>query len=260
VAVRDIAPATRADVALARALELRGEDIASCAAIGEHGLQLLQTLRPGGPLNVMTHCNAGWLATISWGTALAPIYKAHAAGIGVHVWVSETRPRNQGMYLTAWELRRAGVPCTIVADNSCGRLLQRGEVDCVIVGSDRTAVNGDVCNKIGTYLKALAARANGVPFYVALPESTVDWSCAGGEAIPVEDRDELEVLSITGVNPAGDIHTVDLAGPGGRAHNPAFDVTPAGLVDALVTEHGVFEASPAGMEALRAQICSSRPI
>jgi methylthioribose-1-phosphate isomerase len=258
--VCELEPAARADAALAIAMRLRAEDIAHCAAIGEHGLRLFQALKPAGPLNVMTHCNAGWLATIAWGTALAPVYKAHAAGMAVHVWVSETRPRNQGMNLTAWELQRAGVPYTIVADNSCGRLLQCGEVDCVIVGSDRTAANGDVCNKIGTYLKALGARACGVPFYVALPESTVDWSCADGEAIPIEDRDELEVLTMSGVDTAGEVRTVGLACPGGRARNPAFDVTPAGLVDALVTEHGVFETTGDGMAALRAQIFSSSPI
>src|SRR5690606_18595366 len=163
--------------------------------------------------------------------------------IPVHVWVSETRPRNQGTNLTAWELHRAGVPCTIVTDNSCGQLMRQGRVDCVIVGSDRTAANGDVCNKVGTYLKALAARANNIPFYVALPESTIDWSCPGGEQIPIEERDESEVLRIAGLDAAGELREVNLAAAHSRALNPAFDVTPAELVSALITEHGNFEAS-----------------
>ena len=250
-AVRELEPGERADAALAKALSLRREDIAHCSRIGEHGLQLLQALQVDGTLNIMTHCNAGWLATIQWGTALAPVYKAHAAGITVHVWVSETRPRNQGMNLTAWELQRAGVPCTVIADNSCGQLMRQGLVDCVIVGSDRTAANGDVCNKIGTYLKALAAHANDVPFYVALPESTIDWSCPRGEEIPIEERDGAEVLTIAGLDAAGEVREVNLAAAGSRALNPAFDVTPAHLVTALVTEHGSVEASPEGLGRLR---------
>ncbi|MBT4521865.1 MAG: S-methyl-5-thioribose-1-phosphate isomerase, partial [Halieaceae bacterium] len=197
--VRQLPSDQWSDAALARADSLRVADIENCSRIGDHGLELLRQLAAesdGNRLNIMTHCNAGWLATIQWGTALAPIYKAHAAGIPVHVWVSETRPRNQGMYLTAWELQRAGVPYTIVVDNSCGLLLQQGEVDCVIVGSDRTAANGDVCNKIGTYMKALAAQANGVPFYVALPASTIDWACPSGGSIPIERRDGGEVLTV----------------------------------------------------------------
>jgi methylthioribose-1-phosphate isomerase len=208
----------------------------------------------------MTHCNAGWLAAVEWGTALAPIYKAHAAGQAVHVWVSETRPRNQGMNLTAWELQRAGVPCTLVADNSCGQLLRRGAVDCVLVGSDRTAANGDVCNKIGTYLKALAARANHIPFYVALPEATIDWQCANGDEIPIEVRDADELLAVSGVDSSGQLQQLRLGAAGSRGHNPAFDITPAALVDALVTEHGSFDASPAGLQRLRAQMDSSRPM
>jgi len=259
-AVSGLPAAQRADAALAKALLLRAQDIANCGRIGEHGLELLRALQTSGPLQVMTHCNAGWLATVEWGTALAPVYKAHAAGIAVHVWVSETRPRNQGMNLTAWELQRAGVPCTIVTDNSCGQLLRRRAVDCVLVGSDRTAANGDVCNKIGTYLKALAARASGIPFYALLPESTIDWDCAGGDDIPIEERGEEEVLAMTGMDAGGRIHQLRLAGAGSRAHNPAFDVTPAGLVSALVTEHGSFEASPAGLARLRVQISSSSPM
>jgi methylthioribose-1-phosphate isomerase len=253
-AVRELEPARRAEAALDQALALRREDIVNCARIGEQGLQLLRALRVDGTLNIMTHCNAGWLATIQWGTALAPIYKAVAAGIPVHVWVSETRPRNQGMNLTAWELQRAEVPYTIVADNSCGQLMREGRVDCVLVGSDRTAANGDVCNKVGTYLKALAARANDVPFYVALPESTIDWSCASGARIPIEERDEAEILTIAGMDAAGEMREVNLAAPGSRALNPAFDITPAELVSALVTEHGSFAASPDGLARLRAAL------
>ena len=259
-AVAELDPAGRAGAALAEAQALRASDIANCSRIGEHGLQLLRGLKPKGPLNIMTHCNAGWLATIEWGTALAPVYKAHNAGIEVHVWVSETRPRNQGMHLTAWELQRAGVPCTVITDSSCGQLMRRGAVDCVLVGSDRTAANGDVCNKIGTYLKALAARANGIPFYVTLPESTIDWHCASGDDIPIEERDAAEVLTLTGLDSAGQPQALQLAGRETHAFNPAFDVTPASLVTALVTEHGCIDASPAGLARLRAQISSSSPM
>ena len=204
-AVSPLAAPERAAAALALAHRLRAEDIANCARIGEQGLALLAPLQRGERLNVMTHCNAGWLATVRWGTALAPVYKAHAAGLPVHVWVSETRPRNQGASLTAWELQRAGVPYTVVADNACGHLMQCGEVDCVIVGSDRTAANGDVCNKVGTYLKALAAREAGVPFFVALPESTIDWSCDSGAAIPIELREAAEVLGMAGLEGWGSV-------------------------------------------------------
>ena len=259
--VRALPPVRRYRAALDTALALRRADIASCARIGEHGLRLLQRLELARPVNIMTHCNAGWLATVAWGTALAPVYKARAAGVAVHVWVSETRPRNQGMNLTAWELQRAGVPCTVVVDNSCGQLLQRGLVDCVLVGSDRVAANGDVCNKIGTYLKALAARANQVPFYVALPISTIDWQCPAGEQIPIENRDAAEVLSIAGRDAGGATVEVGLAAPGSRALNPAFDVTPAHLVSALITENGIFSADPTGLAPLRAhQVFSSRPM
>ncbi len=250
-AVKSLEPSQRALVALRRALSLREEDIVNCERIGANGLQLLSALNKD-QLNIMTHCNAGWLATVQWGTALAPIYKAHASGIPVHVWVSETRPRNQGTNLTAWELHRAGVPCTIVTDNSCGQLMRQRKVDCVIVGSDRTAANGDVCNKVGTYLKALAARASDIPFYVALPESTIDWSCPSGEQIPIEERDESEVLSIGGLDAAGDYGEVKLAASHSTAFNPAFDVTPADLVAALITEHGNFDASVKGLQQLGA--------
>ena len=249
--VRHIDPTERAGAAREKAQSLRAKDIANCEKIGENGLQLLRTLEVGDCLNIMTHCNAGWLAAVQWGTALAPVYKAHASGIPVHVWVSETRPRNQGTSLTAWELQRAGIPCTIVTDNSCGQLMREGRVDCVIVGSDRTAANGDVGNKVGTYLKALAARASDIPFYVALPESTIDWSCEDGEHIPIEERDESEVLTIAGLDASGEFREVNLAGVESRALNLAFDVTPSDLVVALVTEHGNFEASSDGLQRLR---------
>ena len=250
-AVRPLDPAQRASTALEVAMRLRQEDIANCERIGDHGLQLLQPMQRDTPLNIMTHCNAGWLATVQWGTALAPIYKAHASGIEVHVWVSETRPRNQGTNLTAWELQRAGVPCTLVSDSGCGQLMRQGSVDCVIVGSDRTAANGDVCNKIGTYLKALAARANDIPFYVALPQSTIDWKCASGEGIPIEDRDLSEILSISGRDVDDQLQQLRLADVETNALNQAFDVTPADLVTALITEHGAFDTSESGMAQLR---------
>ena len=240
----------RAGAALACALRLREEDIAACARIGDRGLELLLALPARGPINIMTHCNAGWLATIQWGTALAPIYKAQAQGIPVHVWVSETRPRNQGASLTAWELNRSGVPCTLVADNSSAELMRRGLVDCVLVGSDRTAANGDVCNKVGTALKAMACKQYGVPFYVALPVSTIDTNCASGEDIPIEERDALEVLTATGRDAANQSQEVSLAGEGTRAFNPAFDITPADLVTALVTEQGVVPAGQAEIAGL----------
>jgi len=250
-------PSARAEAALAQARAIRSDDIENCSRIGDFGHGVLKQLidRAGGDrLNVMTHCNAGWLATIRWGTALAPIYKAHEAGLPVHVWVSETRPRNQGAYLTAWELQRAGVPCTIVADNSCGHLMQEGMVDCVIVGSDRTAANGDVCNKIGTYLKALAAQANDVPFYVAVPGSTIDWSCPAGAEIPIEVREDHELLSISGLDAAGEFQKLRLAGAESRGNNPAFDITPSALVSGLITEHGIIEAGSEGLARLRSEL------
>ncbi len=251
---RPLAESRRAQAAFECALALREEDIKNCSRIGEFGLDVLQRLpgsAAGERLNIMTHCNAGWLATVRWGTALAPIYKAHEVGIKVHVWVSETRPRNQGACLTAWELARVGVPCTIVADNSCGYLMRSGEVDAVIVGSDRTAANGDVCNKIGTYLKALAASANGVPFYVAVPESSIDWSCPGGADIPIEVRDSSELLTINGLDHSGQLGSVQLAAPDSRGYNPAFDITPASLISGLITEHGVIAANTRELALLR---------
>ena len=264
--VRDrVAPlprSERAAAAAAAAAAIADEDVAMGAAIGDHGLELLQRLaadRPTGaqgrPLNVLTHCNAGWLATVDWGTALAPIYKAHRAGMAIHVWVDETRPRNQGASLTAFELGQEGVPHTVIADNAGGHLMQHGLVDAVIVGTDRTTRRGDVCNKIGTYLKALAAHDNGVPFYVALPASTIDWSIDDGLAeIPIEARDPREVASIQGRllggPEAGEIASVQLSPDGSAAFNPAFDVTPARLVTALITERGVAEASEGGLRGL----------
>ena len=252
-AVRSLPDTERAGAALATAHELRAADIAVCERIGETGVAELPP-ESGKTLNIMTHCNAGWLATIQWGTALAPIYKAHAQGRAVHVWVSETRPRNQGMNLTAWELQRAGIPCTIVADNSCGLLMQRGEVDCVIVGSDRTAANGDVCNKIGTYLKALAAKAHDIPFYVALPESTIDWHCPSGGEIPIEERGADELLTVLGRDAQGQLQSVICGPPDAKVANPAFDITPAELVTSLLTEYGSFAASEKALAELRKQV------
>ena len=254
--------AERADAARTEAGAIAEEDVAMCEAIGEHGLSLFQQLaaarpaaRQGEPLNVLTHCNAGWLATVDWGTALAPIYKAHRAGLAIHVWVDETRPRNQGASLTAFELGKEGVPHTVIVDNAGGHLMQHGLVDAVIVGTDRTTRRGDVCNKIGTYLKALAAFDNGVPFYVALPSSTIDWSLDDGVAeIPIEARSELEVNHIQGrisAGPAvGEIASVQLTPDGSVGFNPAFDVTPARLVTALITERGVAAATEDGLRGL----------
>jgi methylthioribose-1-phosphate isomerase len=199
---------------------------------------------------VLTHCNAGWLAAVDWGTALAPIYRAHEDGVPIHVWVDETRPRNQGAALTAWELGRHGVPHTVIVDNAGGHLMRQGRVDLCIVGSDRTAANGDVCNKIGTYLKALAAHDNGVPFYVALPSSTVDWSLSSGDDIPIEERDGAEVSRIHGLNAAGELGWVDVLPKGSPPANFGFDVTPARLVTALITEGGICAASPEGLRRL----------
>jgi methylthioribose-1-phosphate isomerase len=197
------------------------------------------------PVRVLTHCNAGWLATVDWGTALAPVYAAHQAGLPVEVWVSETRPRNQGL-LTAWELEQYGIPHTVVADNAAGHLMQRGLVDVCITGTDRTTARGDVCNKIGTYLKALAARESGVPFYAGVPGSSIDWSLEDGAEIPIEERSALEVTSVAGRGADGSLSSVILTGS--AAANPAFDVTPAALVTGLITERGV--CAPAGLRAL----------
>jgi methylthioribose-1-phosphate isomerase len=260
--VQPLPPAERAEAAKAEAVAIADEDVAMCEAIGEHGLAIFQQLaaaRPAErhqePFQVLTHCNAGWLATVDWGTALAPIYKAHRAGLNIHVWVDETRPRNQGASLTAYELGREGVPHTVIVDNAGGHLMQHGQVDAVIVGTDRTTRSGDVCNKIGTYLKALAAHDNGVPFYVALPASTIDWTIADGVAeIPIEARSAAEVTHIQGriaSGPAaGEIANVQLTPDGSDGFNPAFDVTPARLVTALITERGVAAASEQGLQGL----------
>jgi methylthioribose-1-phosphate isomerase len=245
----------RAALAYARAAEICDEDVAICSAIGDHGLALIQAAyeaSPGDePVNILTHCNAGWLATVDWGTALAPIYKAHDLGIPVHVWADETRPRNQGAALTSWELGRHGVSHAVVADNAGGHMMQHGLVDLCITGTDRTTASGDVANKIGTYLKALAAHDNGVPFYVALPSPTIDWTLGDGvRDIPIEQRDQEEVTHISGKTASGDVVSVQLTPDGTPAANHAFDVTPARLVTGLITERGVCPASAEGLAGL----------
>ena len=244
-------PAKRADAAYRRAAEICDEDAEICRRIGENGLGLIRKIKPKGDrINALTHCNAGWLATVDWGTALAPIYQAHNAGIPIHVWVDETRPRNQGASLTAWELAKHGVPHTVIADNAGGHLMQRGQVDFCITGTDRTTRRGDVCNKIGTYLKALAAHDNGIPFYVGLPYPTIDWTIEDGRDIPIEERHASEVSRIAGRTQSGEVVTVDVLPEGSPAANPAFDVTPARLVTALITERGVCPPSEAGLLSL----------
>jgi methylthioribose-1-phosphate isomerase len=248
-------PGGRADAAFARAAEICDQDVAINSAIGDHGLTMFRAAweRKGrrDRLNVLTHCNAGWLATVDWGTATAPIYKAFDQGMPVHVWVDETRPRNQGASLTAWELANHGVPHTVIVDNAGGHLMQHGRVDLCIVGADRVTATGDVCNKIGTYLKALAAKDTGVPFYVALPSPTIDWTVADGlKDIPIEERAAAEVTHMTGRAVQGRIETVLLTPEASAAANPAFDVTPARLVTGLVTERGVCAASPDGLRTL----------
>jgi methylthioribose-1-phosphate isomerase len=252
-AVRNLPRDARLGAAYARAAEICDQDVETCRAIGEHGLALIKkhAARKGGaPVNVLTHCNAGWLATVDWGTATSPIYQAHNAGLPVQVWVDETRPRNQGAALTAFELGQEGVPHTIIVDNAGGHLMQMGEVDLCIVGTDRTASNGDVANKIGTYLKALAAQDNGVPFYVALPHTTIDWSLDDGFEIPIEQRDPQEITHMTGRLDDGEVVRIEIAAPGSPAANYAFDVTPARLVTGLITERGICEASREGLRSL----------
>lgn len=253
--VRQLPGDRRAAAAYRRAGEICDEDVRINAAIGDHGVKLIEAAwnqkARASRVNVLTHCNAGWLATVDWGTALAPVYKAHAAGIPVHVWADETRPRNQGASLTAWELGQHGVPHTVIVDNAGGHLMQRGLVDLCLVGTDRTSRGGDVCNKIGTYLKALAAEDTGVPFYVSLPGPTIDWTIRDGlRAIPIEERDIEEVTTISGRDPQGRIVSVGLTPESSPAANYAFDVTPARLVTALITERGVCEASEEGLSAL----------
>lgn len=249
-----LSPGARAATAYATAAEICDEDVEICSSIGDHGHAIIADIasrKPGETVNILTHCNAGWLATVDWGTATAPIYKAHDAGIPVHVWVDETRPRNQGASLTAWELKNHGVPHTLIVDNAGGHLMQHGMVDLCITGTDRTTRTGDVCNKIGTYLKALAAHDNGVPFYVALPGPTIDWTIADGVAeIPIEERNGREVTHMTGRTDLGDVQSVLITADGVKAGNPAFDVTPARLVTGLITEQGVCAASEAGLRGL----------
>ena len=245
----------REAAAYLRAAEICNEDVEINRQIGAHAVPLIEriaaTKAAGEPVNILTHCNAGWLATVDWGTATSGIYKAHDAGIPVHVWVDETRPRNQGASLTAWELGHHGVPHTVIADNAGGHLMQHGEVDLCITGTDRTTASGDVANKIGTYLKALAADDNGVPFYVALPSPTIDWTLDDGVAgIPIEERDGAEVTDMMGMTADGKIETVRIVPAGSPAANPAFDVTPSRLVTGLVTERGIADASREGLRKL----------
>jgi methylthioribose-1-phosphate isomerase len=254
-ALAPLPEADRAGAAFARAARIADEDVETNRMIGVHGLSLIREIaarkRPGDAVNILTHCNAGWLATVDWGTATSPMYHAVEAGIPIHVWVDETRPRNQGAQLTAWEMAGHGIPHHLIVDNAGGHLMQRGEVDMVIVGTDRTTAQGDVCNKIGTYLKALAAQDNGVPFYVALPSSTIDWTVNDGvREIPIEERDAREVTHVYGKDEDGAARFVRIspeATPGG---NPAFDVTPARLVTGLITERGIAQASAEGLLGL----------
>ena len=251
-AVRPLPPAARAAAAYARAGEIAEQDVAINREIGRHGLALIEaisaTRNRGEPVNILTHCNAGWLATVDFGTATAPIYLAHDSGLAVHVWVDETRPRNQGASLTAWELGHHGVPHTVIPDNTGGHLMQHGMVDLAIVGTDRVAANGDVCNKIGTYLKALAAHDNRVPFYVALPSPTIDFAIDDGmRQIPIEQRSADEVATMTGRTADGRIETVRVVPEGSPIANYAFDVTPARLVTGLITERGLLKPERAAL-------------
>jgi methylthioribose-1-phosphate isomerase len=253
--LRQLPPERRAEAAFRQADAIADEDVALNSAIGDHGLKVIKAACAaaggGRPVSILTHCNAGWLATVDWGTALAPVYKAHRAGLPVHIYADETRPRNQGAALTAWELLQEGVPHTVIADNAGGHLMQRGLIDLCIVGTDRTTRTGDVANKIGTYLKALAARDNGVPFYVAAPSPSIDWRLANGiKEIPIEERDPGEVTAISGITEDGRIERVRLTPAGSPARNDAFDVTPARLVTGLITERGVCAASARGLARL----------
>jgi methylthioribose-1-phosphate isomerase len=250
--VAPLAPRARAAAAWTRAAEICDEDVAFNRRIGEAGLPLIEAAHRehGRVVNVLTHCNAGWLATVDWGTATAPIYLAHDRGVPVHVFVDETRPRNQGAALTAYELGQHGVPHTLIADNAGGHLMQHGQIDLCIVGADRITARGDAANKIGTYLKALAARANHVPFYVAAPHTTIDWTIENGLEIEIEERSADEVTHITGRLDDGGIARVALAPPGTRAVNPAFDVTPAELIEAFITDRGLCPATKPALAAL----------
>lgn len=252
--LRPLVEGDRAATALALAHEIADEDVEINRRIGENGLAIIRELaakKPAGePVRLLTHCNAGWLATVDWGTATSPMYQAHDAGIALHVWVDETRPRNQGA-LTSWELGKHGVPHTYITDNAGGHLMQHGMVDMVITGTDRTTRQGDVCNKIGTYLKALAAQDNNVPFYVALPSPTIDWTVTDGvDEIPIEERNAQEVTHVQGVLDGGGIGNVQVTPKGTPGGNPAFDVTPNRLVTGLITERGVCDASAEGLAGL----------
>lgn len=253
-ALQPLPPGERAEASWAVAARICDDDVAISRRIGEHGAALIRKIserKNGDTVHVLTHCNAGWLATVDWGTALAPIYVAHDSGVAVHVWVDETRPRNQGASLTAFELGAHGVPHTLIVDNAGGHLMQRGRVDLCIVGTDRTSCRGDVANKIGTYLKALAAHDNSIPFFVALPSTTIDWEIADGIAdIPIEERPPEEVTRLWGRARDGSLLDVGVAPDNCAAHNPAFDVTPARLVTGLITERGVCEASSQGLLTL----------
>ncbi len=243
--VLPLSPSLRAAAAWARAAAYCDEDVASCRRIGDAGLSLIKAAheKSGKAVDILTHCNAGWLATVDWGTATAPIYLAHNLGIPVHVFVDETRPRNQGAMLTAYELAQHGVPHTLIADNAGGHLMQHGRIDLCIVGADRVTARGDAANKIGTYLKALAAKANGVPFYVAIPETTMDWTIENGlRDIEIEERDPKEVTHVAGLSAAGETVQVLISPRGTVALNPAFDVTPAELIDGFITDHGFCRA------------------
>ncbi|MCY3997152.1 MAG: S-methyl-5-thioribose-1-phosphate isomerase [Rhodobacter sp.] len=253
-ALRPLPEAGRAAAALALAHEIADEDVEINRRIGENGLALIREIAAGKPVGepvrLLTHCNAGWIATVDWGTATSPMYQAHDAGIPIHVWVDETRPRNQGA-LTSWELGGHGIPHTYITDNAGGHLMQRGQVDMLITGTDRTTRRGDVCNKIGTYLKALAARDNGVPFYVALPSPTIDWTVDDGIAeIPIEERDARETTHVNGRADDGEIAAVQVSPDGTPGGNPAFDVTPGRLVTGLITERGICPATPEGLASL----------
>jgi methylthioribose-1-phosphate isomerase len=239
-------------IALKEAKTIVEEDIEFCKNIGLNGLKIIEEIykKKKETVNILTHCNAGWLATIDWGTATSPIYHAHKKGIKVHIWVDETRPRNQGANLTSYELNEEGIPNTVIADNTGGILMQRGQVDMCIVGTDRTLSNGDVCNKIGTYLKALAAKDNNVPFYVALPSSTIDWSIKDSKKIPIEERDIMELSHVEGLDENNKLQKVLIYPQKSKALNLAFDITPAKLVTGLITEKGVCEASEKGLKEL----------
>ena len=245
-------PANLFNTALDEAKKICLEDISFCEQIGQNGLKIIEQIfnLKNKTINILTHCNAGWLATINWGTATSPIYQAHKKGIPLHVWVDETRPRNQGANLTSYELNEEGIPNTIIADNTGGILMQRGQVDMCIVGTDRTLSNGDVCNKIGTYLKALAAHDNKVPFYVALPSSTIDWNIKDSKDIPIEERDPKELSNIDGVNSKGEIKNFLIYPKKSKSMNLAFDITPARYVTKLITEKGVCDASTEGLKNL----------